>query len=91
MFGFFKKQEYIVPEKLEHQEPPEPEVNVYEPAPYTIGVNQHGMTQVVFRTNIGMSTLSLDPRSVRHFIKMLECTIQSEPDDSNDNTGDAYD
>jgi hypothetical protein len=79
MFGLFNKPEYIVPEKLE---PQEPEVNIYEPAPYTIGVNQHGMTQVVFRTNIGMSTLSLDPRSVRHFIKMLECSIQSEPSES---------
>ena len=78
MFGLFKKQEYIVPEKLKPQEPPEPEVNVYEPAAYTVGVNQHGMTQVVFRTDFGTTTLSLDPRSVRHFIKMLECTIQPE-------------
>jgi len=78
MFGLFKKQEYIVPEKLK---PQEPEVNVYEPAAYTVGVNQHGMTQVVFYTNFGTSTLSLDPKAVRHFIKMLECTIQSEPEE----------
>lgn len=55
-----------------------PEVNIYEPAPYTIGVNEHGMTQVIFRSNAGQHTLSMDPRGVRHFIRMLECTLEKE-------------
>ena len=82
MFGLFNKPEYVVPEKLKPQEPQEPEVNVYEPAAYTVGVNKHGMTQVIFRSDGGLSTLSMDPKAVRHFIKMLECTIQSEPSES---------
>ena len=91
MFGFFKKQEYVVPEIF--QEPQEPEVNIYESAPYTVGVNKHGLTQVVFRTNFGTSTLSMEPQSVRHFIKMLECTLEkSDPTETENNlNGDTYD
>ena len=75
VFDFFKKSEYIVPESTEVPVQV-PEVNIYEPAPYTIGVNKHGMTQVTFRSNAGQHTLSMDARAVRHFIKMLECALE---------------
>lgn len=76
MFDFFKKTEYIVPERVTENVPEKvPEVNIYEPAPYTIGVNKHGMTQIIFRSGGGLSTLSMDTTAVRHFIKMLECTL----------------
>ena len=75
MFDFFKKSEYIVPERTEVPVQV-PEVDTYKPAPYTIGVNEHGMTQVVFRDRVGQYTLSMDARAVRHFIKMLECALE---------------
>lgn len=76
MFDFFKKSEYVVPEKVTENVPEkEPEVNIYEPAHYTIGLNKHGMTQIIFRSDGGMTTLSMDAVGVRHFIKMLECTL----------------
>ena len=76
MFDFFKKKEYVMPEKVtEDVSEKEPEVNIYEPAHYTIGLNKHGMTQIIFRSHGGLTTLSMDAVGVRHFVKMLECTL----------------
>ena len=80
MFNFFNKSEYIVPEKTVT---PQPLINIYEPALYTIGVNDHGMTQLIVRGDEGQYTLSMDPRAVRHLIKMLQCTL--DEDQINDN------
>ena len=67
-----RKNDYVAPEKIQE---PEPEVNLYESAPYTIGRNIHGMTQIVFRTAPGTTTLSLNPAGVREMIRMLESTL----------------
>lgn len=79
-FDFFKKSEYVMPERTEVPVRA-PEVDIYEPAPYTIGVNEHGMTQVIFQSDGGQYTLSMDPRGVRHLIKMLECTLEKNSEE----------
>jgi len=71
-----------MPERVTENVPEkEPEVNIYEPAHYTIGLNKHGMTQVIFRSDGGQYTLSMDPTAVRHFIKMLECTLDESSEE----------